>query len=227
VLKNISFTAEKGKVTAIIGSTGSGKSTIAHLIPRLYDVTKGEILLDGVNIKDFTKDDLMRHIGLIPQKALLFSGTIASNIKYGALHISDRQMQRAAQIAAASEFIHKLDKKYQAPVTQGGSNFSGGQKQRLAIARAIAKNPTVYIFDDSFSALDYKTDQQVRSNLKTVTADAALIIIAQRISTIKHADHILVLENGRLVDQGTHPELIKNCPVYQEIAKSQLSQKEL
>ena len=227
VLKNISFIAEKGKTTAIIGSTGSGKSTIANLIPRLYDVSKGEILLDGINVKDFTKDDLMSRIGLIPQKALLFSGTIKSNIKYGAPNISDQQVKKAAQTAAATEFIDKLDKKYDAPVSQGGTNFSGGQKQRLCIARAIAKNPDVLIFDDSFSALDYKTDQQVRTNLKSVTAHAAVIIIAQRVSTIKHADQILVLENGKLVGDGTHEQLMKTCSVYKEIALSQLSEKEL
>jgi len=227
VLKDINFVAEKGKTTAILGSTGSGKSTIANLIPRLYDVTKGEILLDGVNIKNFTKDDLMAHIGLVPQKALLFSGTIASNIKYGAPHISNQQMIKAAEIADAAEFINKLDEKYHAPVSQGGTNFSGGQKQRLCIARAIAKNPDVFIFDDSFSALDYKTDQRVRANLKAITAHAAVIIIAQRISTTKHADQIIVLENGAIVSHGTHAELMRKCPVYQEIALSQLSQKEL
>jgi len=227
VLKNINFVAQKGKTTAIIGSTGSGKSTIANLIPRLYDVTAGEILLDGVNVKDFTKDDLMAHIGLVPQKALLFSGTIASNIKYGAPHISNQQMQKAAQIADAAEFINKLDDKYHAPVSQGGTNFSGGQKQRLCIARAIAKNPDVYIFDDSFSALDYRTDQRVRTNLRTVTAHAAVIVVTQRISTTKSADLVLVLENGHIVSRGTHAQLMKTCPVYQEIALSQLSQKEL
>lgn len=227
ILKNISFTAEKGKTTAIIGSTGSGKSTIANLIPRLYEVTEGEVLIDGVNIKDFTKDDLMSRIGLIPQKALLFSGTIASNIKYGAPNISDKQMAAAAKVAAANDFIEKLEKKYKSPVSQGGTNFSGGQKQRLSIARAVAKNPEIFIFDDSFSALDYKTDQQVRSNLKSITEHAAVIIVAQRISTIKHADRIIVLENGKIVGSGKHAELIEKCPIYKEIALSQLSEKEL
>jgi ATP-binding cassette subfamily B protein len=227
VLENINFTAEKGKLTAIVGSTGSGKSTIANLIPRLYDVTKGKILLSGINIKEFNKNDLMSHIGLVPQKALLFSGTIASNIKYGAPHISDKQMQKAAKTAAATEFINKLDKKYNTSVSRGGTNFSGGQKQRLCIARALAKNPDVFIFDDSFSALDYKTDQQIRTNLKATIAHAITIVIAQRISTIKHADKIIVLENGTIASQGTHGELMKKCQVYQEIVRSQLSEKEL
>jgi len=227
VLKNISFVAEKGKTTAIIGATGSGKSTIAHLIPRLHDVTKGTIILGGVNIKDFAKDELMSHIGLIPQRALLFSGTIKSNIKYGSPHISDQQMKAAAKAAAATEFINTLEKKYNAPVSQGGTNFSGGQKQRLCIARAIAKDPDVYVFDDSFSALDYKTDQQVRANLKPITHHAAVIVVAQRVSTIRQADQILVLENGNIVGRGTHDELMKKCQVYKEIALSQLSEKEL
>lgn len=227
VLKNINFAAKTGQTTAIIGSTGSGKSTIANLIPRLYDVTDGEILIDGVNIQDFSKNDLMARIGLIPQKATLFSGTIATNIRYGAPRISDQQMHAAAEAAAASEFIDKLDKKYHSVVAQGGSNFSGGQKQRLSIARAIAKNPQIYIFDDSFSALDYKTDQRVRVNLKKITKNAAVLIIAQRISTIKHADQIIVLENGEITGSGTHDYLLKHCPVYKEIALSQLSEKEL
>ncbi|MDR3298338.1 MAG: ABC transporter ATP-binding protein/permease [Candidatus Nomurabacteria bacterium] len=227
VLENVSFKAEKGKITAIIGSTGSGKSTIVNLIPRFYDVSEGEILLDGVNIKNFSKDDLMARIGLVPQKALLFSGTIESNIKYGAPNISDKQLREAARIAAASEFIEKLDKKYRSRVSQSGSNFSGGQKQRLSIARAIAKNPEVYVFDDSFSALDYKTDSQVRANLKEVTENSAVIIVAQRVSTIRHADQIIVLENGKTVGIGTHAELMKKCDVYKEIALSQLSEKEL
>lgn len=227
VLKDINFTAKKGETTAIIGSTGSGKSTIANLIPRLYDVTSGEIFIDGVSVKDFDKDDLMSRIGLIPQKASLFSGTIASNIKYGAPAISEKTMKEAAKIAAANEFIEKLDKKYKSSVSQGGANFSGGQKQRLSIARAVAKKPEIYIFDDSFSALDYKTDQQVRANLKSVTQDAAVIIVAQRIGTIKHADRIIVLDDGKIVGSGKHDELMKKCKVYKEIALSQLSEKEL
>ncbi|MFV0485249.1 MAG: ABC transporter ATP-binding protein [Candidatus Saccharimonadales bacterium] len=227
VLKGVSFTAKKGETTAVIGSTGSGKSTIVNLVPRLYDVSKGEIMLDGINIKDFTKDDLMGKIGLIPQKALLFSGTIADNIKYGAQDITDEQMKEAAKVAAAAEFIEKKDKQYKSKVAQGGKNFSGGQKQRIAIARAIAKNPEVYVFDDSFSALDYKTDQQVRANLKDITQHAAVVIVAQRVSTIKHADQIIVLENGETVGVGTHDELFKDCAVYKEIALSQLSEKEL
>ena len=227
VLSNISFFAKRGETTAIIGSTGSGKSTIINLVPRFYDVSDGKILLDGVNIKSFKKDDLMARIGLVPQKALLFTGTIEENIKYGAPNISDRQMKAAAKAAAAAEFIEKLGKKYQAPVSQGGNNFSGGQKQRLAIARAVAKDPDIYVFDDSFSALDYKTDQKVRANLKTITKRAAVIIVAQRISTIRHADQIIVLEDGKTVGKGTHEELMKNCKVYKEIALSQLSEKEL
>lgn len=227
VLKGVSFTAEKGKTTAIIGSTGSGKSTIVNLVPRLYDVSGGEILLDGVNIKDFAKDDLMDKIGLIPQRAVLFSGTIADNIKYGAPDISDEQMMEAAKAAAAADFIEKKDDGYKSKVSQGGKNFSGGQKQRIAIARAIAKNPEVYVFDDSFSALDYKTDREVRENLKEITKHAAVIIVAQRVSTIKHADQIIVLENGTTVGMGTHEELLGNCGVYKEIALSQLSEKEL
>jgi ATP-binding cassette subfamily B protein len=227
VLQNVNFVAERGKTTAIIGSTGSGKSTIVNLIPRFYDVSSGEILLDGVNTKELSKDDLMARIGLVPQKALLFSGTIADNIKYGAPDITDAQMKKAAMVADAAEFVGKLEKKYKSEVSQGGSNFSGGQKQRLAIARAIAKNPEVYVFDDSFSALDYKTDQQVRTNLREVTKHAAVLVVAQRISTIKHADQIIVLENGRTVGIGTHAELMKKCGVYKEIALSQLSEKEL
>ena len=227
VLKGVSFRAAKGETTAIIGSTGSGKSTIVNLIARFYDVTGGKVTLDGVDVRDFTKDDLMTRLGVVPQKAVLFSGTIESNIKYGATNISDQQMKKAAKAACAAEFIEKLEKKYKSPVSQGGTNFSGGQKQRLSIARAIAKSPEVYIFDDSFSALDYKTDRQVRANLKPLTEHAAVIIVAQRVGTIKNADQIIVLDKGKIVGKGKHDELLENCEVYKEIALSQLSKEEL
>ena len=227
VLKGVSFRAAKGETTAIIGSTGSGKSTIVNLIARFYDVTGGKVTLDGVDVRNFTKDDLMTKLGVVPQKAVLFSGTIESNIKYGATNISDQQMKKAAKAACAAEFIEKLEKKYKSPVSQGGTNFSGGQKQRLSIARAIAKSPEVYIFDDSFSALDYKTDRQVRANLKLLTEHAAVIIVAQRVGTIKNADQIIVLDKGKIVGKGKHDELLENCEVYKEIALSQLSKEEL
>lgn len=227
VLKGVSFRAAKGETTAIIGSTGSGKSTIVNLIARFYDVTGGKVTLDGVDVRDFTKDDLMTKLGVVPQKAVLFSGTIESNIKYGATNISDQQMKKAAKAACAAEFIEKLEKKYKSPVSQGGTNFSGGQKQRLSIARAIAKLPEVYIFDDSFSALDYKTDRQVRANLKPLAEHAAVIIVAQRVGTIKNADQIIVLDKGKIVGKGKHDELLENCEVYKEIALSQLSKEEL
>lgn len=227
VLKGVSFRAAKGETTAIIGSTGSGKSTIVNLIARFYDVTGGKVTLDGVDVRDFTKDDLMAKLGVVPQKAVLFSGTIESNIKYGATNISDQQMKKAAKAACAAEFIEKLEKKYKSPVSQGGTNFSGGQKQRLSIARAIAKSPEVYIFDDSFSALDYKTDRQVRVNLKPLAEHAAVIIVAQRVGTIKNADQIIVLDKGKIVGKGKHDELLENCEVYKEIALSQLSKEEL
>lgn len=227
VLKGVSFRAAKGETTAIIGSTGSGKSTIVNLIARFYDVTGGKVTLDGVDVRDFTKDDLMTKLGVVPQRAVLFSGTIESNIKYGATNISDQQMKKAAKAACAAEFIEKLEKKYKSPVSQGGTNFSGGQKQRLSIARAIAKSPEVYIFDDSFSALDYKTDRQVRANLKPLTEHAAVIIVAQRVGTIKNADQIIVLDKGKIVGKGKHDELLENCEVYKEIALSQLSKEEL
>lgn len=227
VLKGVSFRAAKGETTAIIGSTGSGKSTIVNLIARFYDVTGGKVTLDGVDVRDFTKDDLMTKLGVVPQKAVLFSGTIESNIKYGATNISDQQMKKAAKAACAAEFIEKLEKKYKSPVSQGGTNFSGGQKQRLSIARAIAKSPEVYIFDDSFSALDYKTDRQVCANLKPLAEHAAVIIVAQRVGTIKNADQIIVLDKGKIVGKGKHDELLENCEVYKEIALSQLSKEEL
>ena len=227
VLSDISFTAEPGKTTAIIGSTGSGKSTIVNLIPRFYDVTSGNLLIDGVDIKDISNKDLRKIIGFVPQKGILFSGTIESNIKYGNPSMSDEQMIEAAQIAQATEFIESKPEKYQEPIAQGGSNVSGGQKQRLAIARAIARNPEIYIFDDSFSALDYKTDYTLREELRNYTKDSTNIIVAQRIGTILNADKIIVLENGECVGMGTHKELLSNCKVYQEIAYSQLSKEEL
>lgn len=227
VLTDINFVASPGKTTAFIGSTGSGKSTIVNLIPRFFDVTNGSININGVNIKDMTTHDLRNKIGFVPQKGVLFSGTIASNIKYGNDNITDKEMKEAASIAQATEFIDGLEKKYDAPISQGGTNVSGGQKQRLAIARAIAKNPDIFIFDDSFSALDFKTDAKLRNELKKVTKDKTILIVAQRISTIMNADEIIVLDEGNVVGKGTHDDLMKNCKVYREIALSQLSKEEL
>ena len=227
VLSNINFTAEVGKTTAIIGSTGSGKSTLVNLLPRLYDVTSGEIKLDGVDIKDIKLHDLRDNIGYIAQKGVLFSGTVKSNIKYGNSSISDKQMVFASNIALADDFINSKEEGYNYKIAQGGTNVSGGQKQRLSIARAIAKNPKVYIFDDSFSALDYKTDAKLRKNIKEKLGNVTTLIVAQRISTIMHADKIVVLENGKVVGIGTHKELMKKCKVYKEIATSQLSKEEL
>lgn len=227
-LEHISFTAEPGKTTAIIGSTGCGKSTLIHLIPRFYDVTGGRVTLDGIDIRDLSLKKLRDVLGLVPQKGVLFSGTIASNIKLaGEDKISDERMKEAAQTAQAVEFIDAKPDRYESAVAQGGTNVSGGQKQRLAIARAIAKNPKIYLFDDSFSALDYKTDAQLRKALKEKSADATVLIVAQRVSTILHADQILVLEDGKIVGKGTHEELMKSCASYQEIAHSQLSESEL
>ena len=227
VLSDISFTAEPGKTTAIIGSTGSGKSTIVNLIPRFYDVTSGNLLIDGVDIKDISNKDLRKIIGFVPQKGILFSGTIESNIKYGNPNMSDEQMIEAAQIAQATEFIESKPEKYQEPIAQGGSNVSGGQKQRLSIARAIAIDPEILVFDDSFSALDFKTDSILRAELAKKTQDKTVIIVAQRINTILNADQIIVLEDGKVVGKGTHEELIKNNETYKQIALSQLSAKEL
>ena len=227
VLHDISFTAEPGKTTAFIGSTGCGKSTLVNLIPRFYDVTGGKITLDGEDIKDITQHELREKLGYVPQKAVLFSGDIASNIMYGNPDGSHEEMVGAASIAQATEFIEQKKKKYESPISQGGANVSGGQKQRLSIARAIAKHPDVYIFDDSFSALDYKTDATLRAQLKDKTADSTVMIVAQRISTILHADQIIVLEDGQIVGKGTHKELLKNCDAYYQIASSQLSEKEL
>lgn len=227
VLENISFTARPGETTAFIGSTGSGKSTLVNLIPRFYDVTEGEILVNGVNIKEVSQHDLRDKIGYVPQKGVLFSGTIESNLKYGNIEASDRVVKKAAEIAQATEFINSKPEKFESPIAQGGTNVSGGQKQRLSIARAIAKEPEIYIFDDSFSALDYKTDATLRRALKEETGDSTVLIVAQRISTILHADQIVVLDEGKVVGKGTHKELLKTCEVYREIAESQLSKEEL
>lgn len=226
-LCHINFTAEPGKTTAIIGSTGCGKSTLLHLIPRFYDVTQGRITMDGVDIRDLSQHKLRSLLGFVPQKGVLFSGNIASNIKFSGEGVSDEQMKEAAQIAQAMEFIEEKDEQFESAIAQGGTNVSGGQKQRLSIARAIAKQPRVFLFDDSFSALDYKTDAALRKALSEKIKDATVIIVAQRISTILHADQILVLDDGRIVGCGTHEELINTCETYLEIAKSQLSEAEL
>ena len=227
VLSDIDFVAKPGEVTAIIGSTGSGKSTVVNLLPRFYDVTEGEILVDGVNIKDVSQKDLRDVIGFVPQKGILFSGTIESNIKYSDEHMSDENMIKAAQIAQAEEFISAKSNTYNSEISQGGNNVSGGQKQRLSIARAIAKNPEIFVFDDSFSALDFKTDLKLRTALEEVTQDKTVIIVAQRISTIMDANQIIVLDEGKIVGKGTHDELMKNNEVYRQIALSQLSKEEL
>ncbi len=229
VLKNISFKANKGDTVAFIGSTGSGKSTLVNLIVRFYDVTDGEILIDGVNIKDYKLEYLYKLIGYVPQRAVMFNGTVNSNINYGEAveEISDKKILEAAKVAQADEFISKMDNGYESHIAQGGTNVSGGQKQRIAISRAIAKNPEIYIFDDSFSALDYKTDAILRSELKKYTKDATSLIVAQRIGTIMNADKIIVLDNGESVGVGTHKELLKSCEVYKQIALSQLSKEEL
>lgn len=226
VLSHISFTAEAGKMTAFIGSTGSGKSTLVNLIPRFFDPTEGRVLLDDVDIKAYAQQDYLKSIGYVPQKGHLFKGTIESNIAFGQDELNTKEIVKAARIAQAEDFIESFDEKYQSPINQGGSNVSGGQRQRLSIARAIAKEPKVYIFDDSFSALDYKTDQTLRSALKKAV-DATMIVVAQRINTIKYADSIVVLDQGHIVGIGTHDELMKTCSVYQEIAYSQLSKEEL
>ena len=227
VLHDISFTAEPGKTTAFIGSTGCGKSTLVNLIPRFYDVTDGKITIDGKDIRNVSQHELREKLGYVPQKAVLFSGDIASNILYGNPEGSEAEMTEAATIAQATEFIEQKKKKYKSTISQGGSNVSGGQKQRLSIARAIAKHPDVYIFDDSFPALDYKTDATLRAKLKEKTSESTVMIVAQRISTILHADQIIVLDDGQIVGKGTHKELLKNCEAYYQIASSQLSEKEL
>ena len=227
VLEGIDFIAKPGEATAIIGSTGSGKSTVAKLIPRFYDVTEGQITIDGIDVKDLSQKSIRDNIGYVPQKGILFSGTIASNIKYGAENASDEQMLEAATIAQATEFIDGKEEKYDSPISQGGTNVSGGQKQRLSIARAIVKNPRIYIFDDSFSALDFKTDAALRKALSPKVKESTVIIVAQRISTVLQANQIVVLDDGKMVGKGTHKELMKNCEVYKQIASSQMSESEL
>ncbi|MDO5423101.1 MAG: ABC transporter ATP-binding protein [Eubacteriales bacterium] len=230
VLKDINFTAKKGETVAFIGSTGSGKSTLVNLIPRFYDATEGEVLVDGQNVKDYTQEALHNKFGYVPQSAVMFAGTVSSSIAYGDNGkgaYSKKSIEKAAEIAQAKEFVEKLPDKYDGGVAQGGTNLSGGQKQRLSIARAVCREPEIYIFDDSFSALDYKTDRVLRSALKKETKEATTLIVAQRIGTIMDADKIIVLDQGRMVGEGTHRELLKNCKVYQDIALSQLSKEEL
>lgn len=227
VLEDITFTARPGETTAFIGSTGSGKSTLVNLIPRFYDVTSGEILVSGVNVKDVNQHDLHDQIGYVPQKGVLLSGTIDSNLKYGDKDASEEDVMAAATVAQAMEFISQKDEGFESPIAQGGSNVSGGQKQRLSIARALVKKPCIYIFDDSFSALDFKTDATLRSALKKYTGDSTVLIVAQRVSTIMNAEQIIVLDDGKIVGKGTHSELLETCPTYYEIAASQLSKEEL
>ena len=227
VLTDLDFEARPGETTAIIGSTGCGKSSLVQLMPRFYDVTGGKITIDGTDIRDVSIESLRENIGYVPQKGVLFSGTIASNIRFGAEDASDEQMKKAAAIAQATDFIEEKDKQYDSSISQGGTNVSGGQKQRLAIARAVARNAKIYIFDDSFSALDFKTDVAVRKALREDMTDSTVFIVAQRVSTILHADQILVLDEGKIVGKGTHKELMENCPVYDQIARSQLSDKEI
>jgi ATP-binding cassette subfamily B protein len=226
VLRGISFVARPGQVTAIIGSTGSGKSTLINLIPRLYDVTGGAVLVDGVDVRERARGDLWASLGLVPQKAFLFSGTIADNLRFGAPTATDEQLWRALEIAQGADFVGALPEGLEAPIEQGGVNVSGGQRQRLAIARALVREPSVYVFDDSFSALDYATDARLRAALREPTRDACVLVVAQRVATIRHADQILVLDEGQLVGIGTHEELMEGCPTYSEIVLSQLSAEE-
>ncbi len=227
VLHHISFTANPGETTAIIGSTGSGKSTMINLIPRFFDVTEGKVTIDGTDVRDLSQHYLRDNIGLVPQKGVLFSGTIASNLRFGDENASDEQLREAAAIAQSTDFIEAKPEQYESPISQGGTNVSGGQKQRLSIARAVVKKPKIYIFDDSFSALDYKTDAALRKALAEQVADSTVIIVAQRISTILHADKIIVLDEGRIAGMGTHDELLESCEIYEQIASSQLSENEL
>ena len=230
ILKNISFKVDKGETIAFIGSTGSGKSTLINLVPRFYDVSEGEILVDGVNIKEYTQEALHNKIGYVPQKAVMFTGTVNENISFGDNgkdEITQKEIEEAIKVAQGKEFVEKMDKKYDSHIARGGTNVSGGQKQRLSIARAIARKPEIYIFDDSFSALDYKTDFALRKELKKHTKDATNMIVAQRIGTIMNADKIVVLDHGECVGIGTHKELLKKCHIYKELALSQLSKEEL
>nr|MCR4717061.1 ABC transporter ATP-binding protein/permease [Lachnospiraceae bacterium] len=227
VLNGVSFKALPGTTTAIIGSTGCGKSTLVNLIPRLYDVNSGKITLDGIDIREISLKDLRENIGFVPQKAVLFSGTIASNLRFGKQDATDEEIEDAASISQSLDFIEEKKEKFESPIAQGGSNVSGGQKQRLSIARAIAKNPKIYVFDDSFSALDMKTDAKLRNALAKKSKDSTVIIVAQRISTILKADQIIVLDEGKIAGIGSHKELLKNCEEYIEIAKSQLSEEEI
>ncbi|ALS25900.1 multidrug ABC transporter ATP-binding protein [Paenibacillus sp. 32O-W] len=226
-LSGITFKANAGEVTAIIGGTGSGKSTLLHLIPRFYDAEEGEVLVSGVNVRQMTQEELRARIGLVPQKAVLFTGTIAENIRYGKEDATDEEVRHAADVAQATEFISEMKDGFDSPISQGGTNVSGGQKQRLSIARALVRKPGIYLFDDSFSALDYKTDAKLREALRTETKDAAVIIVAQRVSTIMDADRIIVLDEGRIVGEGTHKELLQTSAVYREIVASQLSEEEI
>jgi ATP-binding cassette subfamily B multidrug efflux pump len=227
VIRNVSFTAKPGETVAFIGSTGSGKSTLIQLIPRFYDVTEGQVLVDGMDVREYQLKDLRNKIGYIPQKAQLFTGTIADNLRYGKEDATQAEMEQAAEIAQASEFIAQKPDGYQEELSEGGNNFSGGQKQRLAIARAVIRKPEIYIFDDSFSALDYQTDAKLRARLKKETTECAVLIVAQRVGTIMHADKIVVLNEGDVVGIGTHRELLDNCPIYYDIAASQLTKEEL
>ena len=230
ILQNVTFKAQKGETVAFIGSTGSGKTSVINLIPRFYDATEGEVLVDGVNVKSYTQDALHNKIGYVPQRAVLFSGAVASNVAYGdngKTKSSEDRLKKAVEIAQGKEFVEKMEGQYEGHISQGGGNVSGGQKQRLSIARAIYREPEIYIFDDSFSALDYKTDRILRSALKKGTKDTTTLIVAQRIGTIKNADRIIVLEEGKVVGNGTHEELLESCKTYQEIAYSQLSKEEL
>jgi ATP-binding cassette subfamily B protein len=230
MLKDISFTAHKGETVAFIGSTGSGKTTLVNLIPRFYDTSVGEVLIDGVNVKDYTHQALHNKLGYVPQRAVLFSGTVSSNVAFGNngnTNYTEEEVKKAIEIAQAKDFVEKMEETYNSDITQGGTNVSGGQKQRLAIARAICRKPEIYIFDDSFSALDYKTDRILRSVLKKETSDTTSLIVAQRIGTIKDADKIIVLDEGKMVGIGTHEDLMASCEVYQQIAYSQLSKEEL
>ena len=230
LLNDISFKVNKGETVAFIGSTGSGKSTLINLVPRFYDATEGEVLVDGVNVKEYDEQFLNDKLGYVSQKAVIFNGTIKSNVAYGDNgkgEITDKKIKEAVNVAQATEFVEKMDGTYNASIAQGGTNVSGGQKQRLSIARAIARDPEIYIFDDSFSALDYKTDTVLRRELKKYTKEATILIVAQRVGTIINADKIVVLDNGKIVGLGTHKELLKNCEVYQQIATSQLSKEEL